>query len=248
MLLGDHMQRTGQNLFRWRSYVLLAFVPFIVLTLRNGEVVELGLGDRIGDLYEAFCIGLVVLGGAIRVGTVGFVPAGTSGRNTKAQIAEALNTTGLYSVTRNPLYLANCLIYLGVAAFSQNLVLTLVLALVLMLYYERIISAEEAFLTRKYGRSYIEWAARTPAFLPRLGNWQRPALPFCLRTVIRREHPTIFGAFVALWLINAGLDLMGPQPEPIESSAFLALGAAVLVELAVLFLKKRTTLLRVAGR
>lgn len=248
MLLGDHMQRTGQNLFRWRSYVLLAFVPFIALTLFNGEAIELRFGDGFGDLYESLCIALVVLGETIRILTVGFVPAGTSGRNTKAQIAESLNTTGAYSLVRNPLYLGNCMMYVGVVAYTQNLTLTLIFALVLMLYYERIIAAEEGFLSRKYGAAYRDWAARVPAFIPRLGGWQRPALPFCLRTVIKREHASIFGGFLALWLVDAGLDALATVPENAGMTDFHVLGIAVVGELTVLMIKKRTQFLRVAGR
>ena len=36
----------------------------------------------------------------------------TSGKNTAKQIAESLNTSGIYSVLRNPLYLANFLNWL----------------------------------------------------------------------------------------------------------------------------------------
>lgn len=248
MLLGDHMRRTGENLFRWRSYVLLVFVPFIALTLTNGEAIETTLGEWPGEVYEAFCISLVVLGEAVRIFTVGFVPAGTSGRNTKTQIAKSLNTTGLYSLTRNPLYLGNCLMYLGIVGFSQNLVLVLVLALVLGLYYERIIIAEEGFLAAKYGRDYADWSARVPAFFPRLTGWERPALPFCLRTVIKREHASIFGAFVILWLIEAGADVLGPVPEPIDAGQYIALMVAVTAEMTALYLKKRTSLLQTEGR
>ncbi|MDI3335361.1 isoprenylcysteine carboxylmethyltransferase family protein [Defluviimonas aestuarii] len=248
MLLGDHMQRTGQSLFRWRSYVLLAFVPFIALTLFNGEAIELRFGEGFGDLYESFCIALVVLGEAIRILTVGFVPAGTSGRNTKAQIAEALNTTGAYSLVRNPLYLGNCMMYVGVVAYTQNVTLTLVFALVLMLYYERIIAAEEGFLAQKYGAAYRDWAAEVPAFIPRVTGWQRPALPFCLRTVIKREHASIFGGFLALWLVDAGLNALSPEPEGMGMAEFYILGLAMVAELTVLMIKKRTPILRVAGR
>lgn len=248
MLLGDHMQRTGQSLFRWRSYVFLAFVPFVALTLFNGELVETRFGEGVGDLYEGLCVAAVVLGEAIRILTVGFVPAGTSGRNTRAQIAEALNTTGAYSVVRNPLYLGNCLMYLGVVGYTQNLTLTLIFALVLVLYYERIIAAEEGFLSQKYGAAYHDWAARVPAFLPRLAGWKRPALPFCLRTVIRREHASVFAAFLALWLVDAGLDALSPVPEGTDRTGFYALGFAMAVELTVLTIKRRTPLLHVPGR
>ena len=48
------------------------------------------------------------------------MPAGTSGRNTAKQVADTLNTTGLYSLTRNPLYLGNAVIYMAIACFLQN--------------------------------------------------------------------------------------------------------------------------------
>ncbi|MGB8874133.1 MAG: hypothetical protein WCC75_12145, partial [Desulfobaccales bacterium] len=45
----------------------------------------------------------------------GLPPRGTSGRNTQGQVAETLNTTGIYSLVRNPLYLGNFLIWLGLS-------------------------------------------------------------------------------------------------------------------------------------
>ncbi len=50
---------------------------------------------------------------ALRVIVVGHAPYGTSGRNTREQVADTLNTTGMYSIVRHPLYLANYLIILG---------------------------------------------------------------------------------------------------------------------------------------
>ncbi|MGC9453013.1 MAG: methyltransferase family protein, partial [Oceanipulchritudo sp.] len=51
---------------------------------------------------------------------------GTSGRNTKQQVAYSLNTTGFYSVVRNPLYLGNFFMYLGIALFTHHWWLVLV--------------------------------------------------------------------------------------------------------------------------
>ena len=50
---------------------------------------------------------------------MGFAPRGTSGRNTLGQVAEVLNTSGMYSVVRNPLYLGNFVIWLGLALFIK---------------------------------------------------------------------------------------------------------------------------------
>lgn len=250
MLLRDHMAHTGAKLFRWRSFVLLAFVPAIIWAVLQGEQVEAAIGEVWGDIFEWAAIALVILGEALRMLTVGFVPRGTSGRNTGAgQVATRLNTTGVYSLVRNPLYLANCMMYVGVVLFAQSLVLALVFVLVLLPYYERIIAAEEAFLTDRFGNAYRNWAAVTPAFIPRLTGWQSPDMAFSWRSVIRREHASMYAAVVALFLVEMGQTWLDPDPTETMDVAWLVIfGVATALELVALFLKKRTTLLNVAGR
>jgi len=71
------------------------------------------------------CVGL-----GTRILTIGHTPQRTSGRNTKAQVAETLNTTGLYSMLRQPLYLGNFFMGLGLAFFAHLWWLTLLYSLV----------------------------------------------------------------------------------------------------------------------
>jgi len=53
-------------------------------------------------------IALSMFGFIIRAIAIGTTPKGTSGRNTKeGQVAESLNTKGIYSMVRHPLYLGN---------------------------------------------------------------------------------------------------------------------------------------------
>ncbi len=245
MLIRDHMAQSGATLFRWRSYVLLAFVPALVWAGMQGEPVEAMVGETLGGTFEFIAVALVVLGQAGRILTVGFVPAGTSGRNTAGQKAARLNTTGVYSVVRNPLYLFNCVMYLGVVLYAQSLVLALVFVLVLIPYYERIIAAEERFLTDSFGADYTVWAARTPAFIPRLRGWVPPDMPFSWRTVVRREHASVFGAVVVLYLITVAQNWAEVEPMGWLHAAMAAVAA---VEVLCIWLKKRTRLLDVAGR
>lgn len=246
MLLHDHMSSTGARLFRWRSYLLLAFVPFMILAMVQGDRIEAAFGPAAALAYDALCIALVAGGELIRILTVAFVPRGTSGRNTTGQLATGLNTTGAYSLLRNPLYLGNCLMYVGVALFTQSVVLALVLALVLLPYYERIIAAEESFLVQSFGQPYRDWAATTPAFIPSFRSWVKPALRFSLKTVIRREQASIFGAVLALYLVKLGLHLLGGAalPQGWHWALVLAAGFEVVAYLA----KTRTAWLDVAGR
>lgn len=248
MKLADQMAQSGANLFRWRSYLPLAFLPFLILAAMQGEQIEMTLGDSIGDGFELACIGLVILGQGLRIWTVGHVPRGTSGRNVQGQLAEVLNTTGIYSVVRNPLYLANCIMYLGVALFSQSLILALVMGLILLPYYERIIAAEEVFLSAKFGATYDDWAARTPAFFPKFTGWVPSSLPFCWRTVIRREQASVYAAVVALYLLELGLHNLGPWDEPMSVVWHWTLAVATVLEIAAFLAKTRTSLLSVKGR
>lgn len=243
MLLKDHMSHAGAALFRWRGYAPLMMLPLFLWAAFQGETVEHRLGEGLGDAFEMAAILLVVAGEAIRILTVGFVPAGTSGRNVTGQVAETLNTTGAYSLVRNPLYLGNCLMYVGLALFSQSILLAVLLALMLLPYYERIIAAEESFLTERFGPVYEDWAARTPAFVPRMAGFVPPALPFALRWTIRREAPSIYGAILSLYLMEYGLHHLGAEPEPMNPLWHAVAGAATLAFLAVVILRRRTGLL-----
>ncbi len=247
MLLNDHLAHNGESLFRWRSFVLLAFVPAIIWATLQGERVEHVVGDFWGDVFEGFAIAVVVAGELIRIMTVGFVPAGTSGRNTGAgQVASRLNMSGAYAMVRNPLYLGNCLMYVGIVLYAQSITLAVVMALVLLPYYERIIAAEERFLLGKFGDDYAQWAARTPAFIPRLRQWRRPDMPFSWRSVIKREHASIFGAIFALYLIAVTQHWV--DGEAFSAWFHIGMGLIALLELGVIALKKRTRLLHAAGR
>lgn len=187
MLVIDRMQVQGKFLFRWRSFLPLLLLPAALPAVGSGSDVEELLGQSAAGVWEAFSILVTLAGVALRSFTAGTVPNGTSGRNTRTQRAEALNTTGVYSTVRNPLYLGNFLVVLGFALATQNGWFVALTTLLFWLYYERIIVAEEAFLAERFGDDYTRWAESTPAFLPDLRLWHPSSLPFCVRTLIRRE-------------------------------------------------------------
>lgn len=84
--------------------------------------------------HPAIFVSLLGLG--IRIHAVGYSGKHTSGRNTgKGQIADILNTKGLYSITRNPLYVGNYLMWLGFAMLTCNLWFIGVFSLIFWIYY-----------------------------------------------------------------------------------------------------------------
>lgn len=72
------------------------------------------------EAWAGLCMVVAVLGQLLRFFTLAYVPPRTSGRNRKHQVADSLNTEGTYSMVRNPLYLGNCLSWLGLAAVPMS--------------------------------------------------------------------------------------------------------------------------------
>ncbi|HYR68552.1 MAG TPA: isoprenylcysteine carboxylmethyltransferase family protein [Candidatus Dormibacteraeota bacterium] len=196
MQLAAEFRRAGDWLFRRRSYL-----PLFLLVLVHLDMVHFSYfrGSHAWDrIWELFCLAVSLLGVAIRVMTIGYRPHGTSGRNTRGQVAETLNTEGMYSIARHPLYLGNYFNWFGLALFTHDWWLPIIVTLAFWLYYERIMFAEEAFLHEKFGETYSVWAAQTPAFWPRLRSWQPPARRFSWAAVLRGEYSGLF-AIVAVF-------------------------------------------------
>jgi protein-S-isoprenylcysteine O-methyltransferase Ste14 len=183
-------ERTGAWLFSRRSFLALAGLPIIGAGLISFSY--LGRNHLIDEVWNVVCLVVSLVGLAVRAVTVGHAAPGTSGRNTRRQVAETLNTTGVYSVVRHPLYLGNYLAVLGMAMFFHKWWIIALMTCIYALYYERIMFAEEAFLRERFGGAFERWAAVTPAILPKLSLWKRPALSFSWRTVLRREYTGIF--------------------------------------------------------
>jgi len=82
-----------------------------------------------------------------------------------ARPALAIVTTGPYRFTRNPMYLALCLLNLGIGLLLCDLIpVFLTLGLVLVLHYG-VILREERYLERKFGAAYISYKARVRRWL-----------------------------------------------------------------------------------
>jgi protein-S-isoprenylcysteine O-methyltransferase Ste14 len=201
----------------------------------------------IHEIWEETCLGISFLGLLVRALTIGYAPAGTSGRNTEEQFADSLNTTGLYSVVRHPLYLGNFLIGLGIALVAWVWWLPVIYALAFCVYYERIMFAEELFLHKNFGSEFDLWAAATPAVWPRPSQWRRPALSFSLRNVLRREYS---GLLVVI-LCHTGLEFI--EVTMLKQYAWETFWTVLAVAGTVMYvllrtLKKQTRLLDVPGR
>lgn len=246
MTLHAAMEHRGRWLFRYRSHLPLLLAPLFAAALVDFRGAP--VADVLNPGWQILCLTVALLGVATRVATIGFVPARTSGRNTRKQVADTLNTTGMYSIVRHPLYLGNALSIVGVTLFFRCGWLTVIVGLVFALYYERIILAEEAFLAHTFNRHFEAWAERVPVILPRPGLWRSPALPFSWRTVVRAEYQ---GVVAILFMLSASEALAAATVagRVIADPIWVGEMTIAVAGLAICrYLKKRTDLLRVPGR
>jgi len=248
MALREDIEKQGNWLFRWRSYFPFLFIPILFMGLRNARILEKIFGDAASDFWETCAIIFSFGGLLVRCITVGYVPRGTSGRNTKWQAAETLNTTGIYSIVRNPLYLGNCIIVFGIGLFIQVWWIALLMVVVFLVYYERIIFAEEEFLRKKFGGQFTEWAEKTPAIIPHFKSWKKPTLPFSFKTVLRREFSTYFSIVATFFFLEVITIFLTQKRFSMHSSWVIFFIVSLAIYFTLLILKKKTKLLNVPGR
>ena len=197
MALKNEFVVTGNWLFKYRSFLPLIIIPFLfycILTPLEIYIQKILLYTGITISYMGECI---------RIFTIAYVPAGTSGRNTKQQLASTLNKHGIYSTVRHPLYLGNFFIFLGPFIFTGNIYGIIIFILIFWIYYERIMFAEEAFLMDKFDDEYQEWSLNTPAFIPHPVLYSRINTKFSLNKVLESEYSGICGVIVIFSILLA---------------------------------------------
>lgn len=109
--------------------------------------------------WAAIVAGVLLAGAAVyRFRRAGQTPIPT-------QPVTALVVHGPYRVTRNPMYLAMTLVYLGGLMLLGDAWPLLMLPAVLVLIQRAVIAREEAYLERTFGEAYRAYKARVRRWL-----------------------------------------------------------------------------------
>ena len=106
-----------------------------------------------------------------------------------------MNTTGIYSTVRHPLYLGNFFILLGPCIYTGNSYAVIIFILVFWIYYERIMFAEEAYLKSQFNAQFQEWSARVPLIIPSFKIYIASKGHFLFSRILDREYTGICGVF-----------------------------------------------------
>lgn len=232
--------RSGRVLFSVRGLFMYALILVGTLLVWQHRPQGPFVDPAWNRLWSGAGLAVALAGLGLRILVQGYAALGTSGRVLKAAEAAELNTTGPYSLVRNPLYVGRILNFTGIAMLTGLWGYAAVVFLLGILVYERISLYEEAFLVEKFGDAHRQWAAEVPALLPRLHGWVRPKYPFWWRRMIWRESNKLFQLAGAIVLFHFARHGFSADPA-VVGAVWLKAAVAVPALWAVLLLFRHGT-------
>jgi hypothetical protein len=226
MALVHEFENSGNWLFRRRSWlpVFMVAAGIFMMYIGNRQAIIFDMRD------EIIFLSVSLLGQLIRIFTVGFAPRNTSGRNTvNGQIADELNTTGIYSLIRHPLYLGNFFMWLGPVLFLRSVGFSIVFFLLYWIYYDK-------------------WSEKVASIIPWSFRYIPSTLPFSVRNVLKREYNSFVNIFVIFLLLDLFRNLFLTETFFFTQMwLYLTIGSAA-IWLIVRTIHKSTKWLEVEGR
>lgn len=187
------MVKIGNFFFRTRNYLFPVFYVFLFLPFA-----------RISEDYTTvFFIGLAIaiVGQLARMLTIGLVYIVRGGRNRRIY-ADGLVTDGLFSHCRNPMYVGNILLIIGMSILSNSLFAVVVMIPLFIFIYQAIVRAEEDYLRNSYGAGFDVYCAKVNRWIPELNGIVKTFSEndFNLKKVAFKEYNTSY-----LWMLGATL-------------------------------------------
>ncbi|HNV27760.1 MAG TPA: isoprenylcysteine carboxylmethyltransferase family protein [Cyclobacteriaceae bacterium] len=189
------MVKIGNFLFHYRNVLLPVFFLLILVPapeLFQNPTIALVIG-----------LGISIAGQLIRFITIGLVYIIRGGQNRKVY-AQDLVTTGIFSHCRNPLYVGNIAVGIGMGVASNSLLFFSVITPLIIFTYIAIVAAEENFLRGKFGPAYDEYAKDVNRWLPNLKGISNTfmAHQFNWKRVLLKEYNSTFtGTLLGIMLI-----------------------------------------------
>ena len=108
--------------------------------------------------------------------------------------------------------------------------------------------AEEQFLRKKFGEVYVNWASKTPAFVLSFKNWAKPAMPFSIKKVLKKEKTGFFEVFLLFFLFDTIKNFVNENGFVWENWHSYSLVASLVIYAFLKFLGRKTSILHEEGR
>ncbi|CCM78059.1 methyltransferase family protein [Rhizobium mesoamericanum] len=187
----------GTFFFKYRNqaFPLIILVLFVAVPPTTAI-----LGSTALEQWKDFvALAMVLAGLVLRAMVIGYAYIKRGGLN-KRVYAKDLVTEGMFGVCRNPLYVGNMLIYVGLFLFHGNPVVVIVGSLLFGFIYQCIVYAEEEFLANKFGEAYSAYCRDVPRWGLKLSAFSASTegMAFNVRRVIAKDYSTMSSTLIAL--------------------------------------------------
>lgn len=191
--------RYGNFLFRYRNGVFPAVMVALFLLCPPQPL----MGDWAADRWLDLAGLLVCLSGqGLRAVVIGLAYIKRGGVN-KQIFAARLVQEGMFATSRNPLYVGNILVLVGLFLIHNNPLAYVLGGAFFLISYHAIVAAEERYLRGQFGQEYDDYCRRVNRWLPspsKIGpavagmrfNWQR---------LVIKEYGSFFSWIVTALLI-----------------------------------------------
>jgi protein-S-isoprenylcysteine O-methyltransferase Ste14 len=222
------MVSIGNFFFKYRNFLFIFL--YLVLFIPSPALFDL---DDTGTNYYLWPIilGLFITfsGQAVRAATIGLAYILRGGKDKKVY-AKDLVTEGIFNHCRNPLYVGNILMLLGVGILANSLLFVGIFMPLFLFIYQAIVLAEENFLRNKFGEQFDLYCARVNRW------WINPSgigktfksMNFNAKRWILKEYNTQF-----VWLCGITIILLTKYPAVYQQDIELR-NRLLVISLAIL--------------
>ena len=230
----------GRFFFRYRNALFPAIFVIVGLTMQPKLLFQNPALDR---LIVILGIVIALLGEVVRLVTIGYEYIERGGKNRQVY-ASHLVQGGVYAHVRNPMYLGNGLIAIGVTLETGSPTTYAVVIPFFLFVYWSIVAAEEEYLRAHFAAEYVDYCHRVPRFLPSFTGLRRSFAGtfYDWKRALRKELSTMAGlasGLIAVPLVRRWF-LEGPGAARAAAPVTLSWIAvvAILYGIAV-FMKRR---------
>lgn len=217
------MVRIGNFFFHYRNFIFPVF--YASLFIPSPEVFDNYLVSVLLGLFVALA------GQSLRALTIGLAYIVRGGKNRKVY-AKDLVTEGIFSHCRNPLYVGNILMLLGMGFIANSLLYLLIMFPLFLFIYHTIVAAEENYLRSRFGHAYNQYCQDVSRWIPNLRGLGATlkGMRFRWKRVLLKEYNTTY-----YWLTGAVV-LVSVKTGSIESMSRFLPALAILIGVFIVYI------------
>jgi len=182
---------------KFSAFVFRTRGVYMFIALAVSMVIKFYLGGT--TTLPFFIVALIIM--AVVQGVRMYAASYLWGRQAVSKVeADFLCTTGPYAHIRNPLYLGNFLIGIGICVAINEWYAYALFVISYVFVYSIVIPFEERFLREKFGDVYVEYVVHTGRLIPRLNGYEGgiKVIPNYKAGVLGEIHVPIFLSIISL--------------------------------------------------